>query len=786
MALRGRAVFALFLAGLAWVLAEEIPGNVDSRLHAILERHQVGGAPSLFVRKHVRHEDTSLSIDLMHGLMLWEGDHLKGRDHVRHFTRSDDDTPPSSDTTLYIAVDIYVKEGGNATAVQQVIEANGILDSYFDAFMGGQFGALLTVQGIAAIANTPDVYFIKAVLKPQLNRISSEDMKKLRAGKRAETLAKLRRHLLGDNETAVVSDPTDTSAAPPPAVTGTRFLDPAYTIMNVGQAKATCPRLSRPGEGITIGILSDSFNARGGLASDVTGGWLPGTGNPYGFTRNTIVQEDLTSGTDEGRAMAQLVHAIAPYAQLCYATAFTGETNFAVNIRNLWVTTPTARRPACQADIIVDDVIYFGEGFYQDTTVAVAAQEAVNNGIQYYSAALNNNNQVYESTFVTGSLTGVNTDLPTSYLAWQTFNIAGFPSILYPVTLQANTPQLLFLQWQDPWSNPLARFGLFVLFRSSSGRYITFASSAGSSIPLESVSVSSGAAITVYVAVGLISPDVRRLRPTGYQLALYTWNGATFSPNTTPRDTYGHPVAKGAFGVGAYYWGTRTLEPFSAGGPVTVYSFPSPFQAIPDVREKPSFTSVDGTSTSFFGGASSINAGLFDFFGTSAAAPHAAAAGALVLQVNGGRRSLTPAQMATIWSTTSELATYAPDRGYGLINALAASLATGRCTPIDTTAPSSSIATGGPKCGQYYCPQGTNCCGVPGTAFAWAATSITATGCCPSGNECCGSNPQFCVNKLVAKCCGGAIATCQGGNPANAQCCGTRCCLRGCCGSGCC
>ncbi|MCW3476725.1 S8/S53 family peptidase [Limobrevibacterium gyesilva] len=93
------------------------------------------------------------------------------------------------------------------------------------------------------------------------------------------------------------------------------------------------------GAGVRIGILSDSFDVRGGYATDVASGALP--------AGVTILQEGPATGSDEGRAMAQLIHQIAPDAQIDFYTAFRGELDFANGIIAL-------ANAGCQ--IIVDDV----------------------------------------------------------------------------------------------------------------------------------------------------------------------------------------------------------------------------------------------------------------------------------------------------------------------------------------------------------------------------------------------------------------------------------------------
>lgn len=71
--------------------------------------------------------------------------------------------------------------------------------------------------------------------------------------------------------------------------------------------------------------------------------------------------------------------------------------------------------------------------------------------------------------------------------------------------------------------------------------------------------------------------------------------------------------------------------------------------ATPEIRLKPTIAAADAANTSFFASDSGSDVDLKpNFGGTSAAAPHAAAIGALVLQGHGGRRSVTPAQLTSI------------------------------------------------------------------------------------------------------------------------------------------
>src|SRR6202008_4513314 len=147
------------------------------------------------------------------------------------------------------------------------------------------------------------------------------------------------------------------------------------------------------GAGITVGVMSDSYDtnaAPNSAALDISTGDLPGSGNPLGNTEPVVVLEDSPARTDEGRAMLEIVHDVAPKAKLGFATAQGGQLNFANNIRAL-AGDPTAPhfQAGFKADVIVDDIIYLDEPFFQDGIVAQAVDEVVAKGVSYFSSAGN-------------------------------------------------------------------------------------------------------------------------------------------------------------------------------------------------------------------------------------------------------------------------------------------------------------------------------------------------------------------------------------------------------------
>ncbi len=163
---------------------------------------------------------------------------------------------------------------------------------------------------------------------------------------------------------------------------------------------------SLDGTGVTVGILSDSYNCYATYAANnVPAGGLNGYAN-NGFTATAatdISTKDIPSNVnvlkeatcmsynapqqlpfgDEGRAMMQVVHDVAPGANLAFYTAENSETDFANGILAL---------ASAGAKIIADDVGYPDEPFFQDGPIAQAIDQVRASGVTYFSAAGNNGN----------------------------------------------------------------------------------------------------------------------------------------------------------------------------------------------------------------------------------------------------------------------------------------------------------------------------------------------------------------------------------------------------------
>jgi hypothetical protein len=532
--------------------------------------------------------------------------------------------------------------------------------------------------------------------------------------------------------------------------------------------RSTYPTLD--GTGVTVGALSDSYNCypvyaqnnvpasgpagyayNGFLATastDVTTGDLPSAVN--------VVQEascmsygaptQLPFG-DEGRAMLQIVHDVAPGASLAFYTAENGEAGFASGI--------SALAANAHAKVIVDDVGYFDEPFFQDGVVAQAIDTVVAQGVAYFSAAGNDGSDAYENT--TPSFSTLSSTAPNSGEYLLNFDNSGATKV---TTLSVNIPKLaqgelvaLVLQWDQPYvtgapGSPGASSHLDLCVTGSgsdkiinlSGTAVTCTgpNSTGAdpvqvlivSNPANAAAVTAPETISVSIGLadGTTAPGRVKLAVEGGGLQV-TFNNNAYVKNPTLQ---GHPGAAGAAAVGAaaFYQtpgcGTAPaiLEPYSSqGGSPILFDTSGTRLATPVIRAKPNFVGPDGGNDTFLGFKISAgqdmstvaqcanSASYPNFFGTSAASPHAAAIAALMLQANS---TLTPAQIYGALQTTAlPMSTTAADlSGSGFIQADAALAALPPGAPTLTLA-SNSITAGAT------------------TTLTWS--SINTTGCTASG-----------------------------------------------------
>jgi hypothetical protein len=364
------------------------------------------------------------------------------------------------------------------------------------------------------------------------------------------------------------------------------------------------------------------------------------------------VVNDEVEGSDEGRAMLQLIHDIAPGAELGFHTAFGGYGNFVNGVRAL--ADPT--RGDC--DIIVDDVGYSIEPFYQDGPLSVVIDSVVAEGTPYFSSAGNDANNSYEAPFRNSGVSGILD--PTAVR--HDFDPSSSVDTRQQITVEPDGSfQIFSFQWTDPSallsSSAGADTDLDVALVDQQGQVVAQSALDSDSLglPVEFVNYQNTGSTTETLNLVIekaAGPDPDEVK------YVYTASGATivddYGEARSPT-VYGHPNAEGAMATAASgFFNTAAYNPnldssavvnlFSSKGGVPVLFDENGNEIGPVVRDKPDVTGTDFVDNTFFG--SDIELSDPDphpnFSGTSAAAPNVAAIGALILQA---RPEFSPAQV---------------------------------------------------------------------------------------------------------------------------------------------
>ena len=429
------------------------------------------------------------------------------------------------------------------------------------------------------------------------------------------------------------------------------------------------------GAGVRIGVISDGVD---GIDSSQASGDLPSVDT----TTCNVVPDDPTATGAEGTAMLEIVHDIAPGAQLYFGhfrTVAGGGTSLSFNA--------AVNCLAAHTDVVVDDISFFNTGPYDGTGfVSANTSNQLNqsgNPVRSYSTSVGNYAiEHYQGLFVDDS-SGYH------YHKFQatadTTDAFGFgPINIDPLLLQPNGVVVVFLEWNDPFGASSNDYDLF-LVNDANGQLVASSVTVqnGNDDPVEALSYqnTTGVARLFDVAIKKYSGIARTL-----DMFVIPLSGGTFLPNgalhnfntissSVPNqsDAGNGVVSVGA--IGAADVGHDTIEYFSSQGPTN------------DNRKKPDVTGIDGVSVTGSGGFESL------FYGTSAAAPHVAGVAALLLQcrpdLKAGEPGDTPSADRTalrnyIVSSAVDLGAPGTDNifGSGRLDAYAAAVAEG-CTDSD-------------------------------------------------------------------------------------------------------
>jgi len=427
----------------------------------------------------------------------------------------------------------------------------------------------------------------------------------------------------------------------------------------------TCAATTATPSPITLGDLPAATGTRNasGVLTSVSGG-ITAQSFPSSAPNLEPPATDTASGVGaEGTAMLEIVHDLAPGAQLYFANAADGTSlSFQQAVDYL----------ASNTDIVVDDISFLSQLPY-DGTSPVSTNTATNlntdaNSIRGYFTAVGNLAFNHWGEPWTASSTNMTLACPAGPVTAQTgdeqlfqatantFQSVGqFPRAANLVFIPNGATLAVILSWNDPFAGSSNDYDLFLYTIGFNMQNITLVSplacstnpQTGTQPPVEALAYTNNTGATQEVAIFIQNFNAL---PRNFDLFIQgVGNGNAlgfFTPSGSvpaQADAGGSPVS--VVSVGAIDQTqcsvagvcTGTIEPYSSQGPT---------EATPqaDARMKPDITATDDvvvTGAAGFG----LNGPLATatgpcgptqtpcyFAGTSAAAPHTAAIAALALQ----------------------------------------------------------------------------------------------------------------------------------------------------------
>lgn len=353
------------------------------------------------------------------------------------------------------------------------------------------------------------------------------------------------------------------------------------------------------GKGVKVGVLDLGFM---GYKTRITGGELPTDVITRSFVGGGS-QADFWNGSSHGVACAEIVHDMAPGAQL-YLVNFGTEVEWSDAVD--WLVAQGVDLISFSAGWPLGGP---GDGSGQLAEKVTAVRDA---GVLWVNAAGNSAQRHWM-----GSFTNPDPHEPGDP-RWHNFSGTDETN---EMTVTGDFDIVIGLRWDDAWGESANDYDLF-LFRDQGGELNEVARSEnvqnGDDDPLEVITYNAPPSGVYHIAISKQADAlIRTLELFSYyqDLQYRTVTSSLAVPADSP----------GSLTVAATYWADDVLEDFSARGPTR------------DGRLKPDLAAPDGVGVS-------TEAYAGGFYGTSASAPHVAGAAALAMET---LPSLTPTGIQT-------------------------------------------------------------------------------------------------------------------------------------------
>ena len=372
------------------------------------------------------------------------------------------------------------------------------------------------------------------------------------------------------------------------------------------------------GRGVKVAVIDQGF---GGYQERIAEGELPANV----VTGDFCGDGQFTANTNHGTAVAEIVHEMAPNAQL-HLVCFQNDVGFAQAEQ-------FARARGVQ--IITHSGSTFnngrGDGAAVPGTEGAVVATARNAGILWVNSAGNSAQRHWNGTFTDPNANG--------YMNFAPDNEGnGF-------ILEHNEDVCVFLKW-DEWPVAANDFDLVVLDQSGTPVAASQTRQTGTQPPTERICpfTNTGGRAAFFIAVGAARAAAAP------RMDIFVRNIDPQLQYITPESSVGDPGASPfAFSAGAICWQNNALEPYSGQGPTI------------DGRVKPDIAGQDSNSGATYGRFSAC--GQSGFTGTSASAPAVAGAAALAKEQN---PSFTVDQLQQYLQTNAgDLGAPGPDNQFG-------------------------------------------------------------------------------------------------------------------------
>ena len=643
----------LAMAALTTAQAQNMPANTETQIHALLAEKASRNPAQAKMDSHLVHAATI----------------LRGQAVSPDFA-----TPPGELEAVHLdankMVEVDIKTVVTPDLLSLIRSLGGTVESAFPQYEAVR--AKLPLLSVERVAERSDVKQIRLAELAHVNG-APEGTDRGRgnfAARSRAVRAQLGTYFAGRKKGADL---------PAPALAGlwkslgaAFFAPPAEGVDTTGdvahQANVARANFNFDGTGVKVGVLSDGVNS---LVSEQTAGNLP--------SGVTVIAGQAGAG-DEGTAMLEIVHTLAPGASLYYATGNGGPAQMAANIQSL---------ASAGCSIIVDDITYFAEGPFQDGVIANQVNTATAAGVFYFVAAGNSGSLeagtsgTWQGDFVDGkaTLTGI-TAAETGSYTLHSFGTNNYDVMTLPSTVGviggngSNQTGAYELMWSDPLGASTNDYDLFIT--DASGNVLGSSTNVQNGTQDPEEDITGSATVSSACAAGTCRIYVVKHAAAATRTLYISTERGRLSVATNSA-TYGHAANSNAFGVAATYGPAGTpawapacngfgntqlvgyqpgtdcnvgVEPYSSDGPRQMFYNPDGTAITPNsvtiasgggtVVSKPDITAADTVNTGV--------ANYTTFSGTSAAAPHVAAIAALVLQAV---PTLTPATMHAAFASNS-------------------------------------------------------------------------------------------------------------------------------------